>query len=213
MLCLRYTVCISLVCSAEVFLRLLRIGDHGLGSGLPVGRADLTVFVGELECLHQAEGLVDAASHGQIVDGHLAEILLSIDDEQATEWDTALLLEHSVVTGDLHRLVGQQWDAQLAQTSLLARGVDPGQMCEVAVGRDTDHFAADLLELLNAIGEGNDFRRADEGKVQRVEEQHQVLAGIVLQLDFLEGTVDDGGSREFRGGLLELWDGHGDLAG
>lgn len=203
----------SLVCSAEVFLRLLRVSDHGLGTGFPVGRADLTVFIGELECLYQAEGFVDAASNGQIIDGHLAEILLSIDDEQSPEWDTALLLQYSVVTGDFHRLVGQQWDTQFAKTSLLARGVDPGQMCKVAVGRDTDHFAVDLLELLNAVREGNDFGRADEGKVQRVEEQHQVLAGIVLQLDFLEGTVDDGSSREFRGGLLELWDGHGDLVG
>ena len=53
--------------SREVRLGLLGVVDHGLGSRLPVGGADLTVFVGVLEGRHEAQHLVHGAAHGEVV--------------------------------------------------------------------------------------------------------------------------------------------------
>lgn len=59
-------------------MQLLQVGLVALGrrldgfvAGVPVGRADLAVLVGELEGVEQAERLVDAAADWQIVDGDL----------------------------------------------------------------------------------------------------------------------------------------------
>lgn len=56
---------------------------HRVLARLPVCGADLTVRVGVLEGLDQAERLVDAAAHRQVVDGDLPEDALRVDDEKA----------------------------------------------------------------------------------------------------------------------------------
>lgn len=120
------------------------------------------MFIGELECLYQTQGLVDGASNWKIVDGYLAQNAVLVDDEQPTEGDAALLVQNAVAAGDAHGLVGQKGDAHLAEPSLLARGVDPRQVGEVAVGGSGDHCSLDFRELFNAIGEGDNFSRAYE---------------------------------------------------
>ena len=44
---------------------------HGLLAGLPSGRADFSVLVGELEGLHKTQSFVDVAANREIVDGDL----------------------------------------------------------------------------------------------------------------------------------------------
>ena len=51
----------------------------------------------------------------------------------------------------------------------------PGQMAEVGVGGGSQHLTVDLAELLDTVAEGHDLRGADEGEVQRVEEQDHIL--------------------------------------
>ena len=57
----------------EIGLAVFRVGDHRGLAGLPASRADLAVFVSELEGLHQSEGLVNISAHGEIVDCHLSQ--------------------------------------------------------------------------------------------------------------------------------------------
>lgn len=59
---------------------LLRVGDHGLASGLPVGGTHLTVHVHILEGLHQTQVLVGVSSHGQVVDGRVTDDAVLVDD-------------------------------------------------------------------------------------------------------------------------------------
>lgn len=39
-----------------------------------------------------------------------------------------------------------------------------------------NHLAANLFELINTLGEGNDLSGADKGEVKWVEEEHHILA-------------------------------------
>ena len=48
-------------------------------------------------------------------------------------------------------------------------------MAEVGVGGGSQHLTVDLAELLDTVAEGHDLRGADEGEVQRVEEQDHIL--------------------------------------
>lgn len=97
----------------------------GLVSGVPVGRADLAVLVGELEGIDQAEGLVDAAADGEVVDGDLADDAVGVDDEEAAEGNAFLLDEDTVVLGELVVLVGEEGNVDLAEAAVTSRGVGP----------------------------------------------------------------------------------------
>ena len=56
---------------SKIFCDSFSIGLHGLLAGFPSGRADLSVLVGELEGLHQTEGLIDSTADRKIVDSDL----------------------------------------------------------------------------------------------------------------------------------------------
>ena len=87
--------------------------------------------------------------------------------------------------------IGDERVAELAETAVLARGVAPGEVGELAVDRDRQKLHADLFELLGAVREGDDLRRADEGEVERVEEQRYPLALVVAELDFFDAAVGE----------------------
>ena len=79
------------------------VGHHGGFARLPAGGADLTVLICVLEGLDHAEDLVDVAADRKIIDAHLAEDTLTIDDVGGTESNTCIfrgLEEAAVVTGD-----------------------------------------------------------------------------------------------------------------
>lgn len=130
------------------------------------------MLVGVLEGLDQAQGLVDVAADGQVVDGDLTQGALGVDDEEAAQRDALLLDQHAVVARDLEVLVGHQGQLQvIAQTALLAGALTPGQVCEVAVGGDAQDGGVELLELGEGIVEGEDLGGANEGEVHGVEQE------------------------------------------
>ena len=106
----------------------------------------------------------------------LPQNTIRIHDEETTQGDTRLFNKNSVVPGDCLVKVRDQRVLQPAQASLLARLLDPGQVGEMRVGGDSDHLTVDLLELLDPLGEGDDFRGADEGEIQRIEIHHHILS-------------------------------------
>lgn len=81
-----------LVGCLEIFFGSGWLSLHGLLSRLPVSRAHLAVLIGELERLHKSERLVDTAANWQIVDGDLTQDAFAVNDEQASERDTFILL-------------------------------------------------------------------------------------------------------------------------
>lgn len=59
---------------------LLGVRDHGLGSGLPVGRAHFSVHVHELEGLDESQVLIGISADGEIVDGGVSDDAVLVDD-------------------------------------------------------------------------------------------------------------------------------------
>ena len=93
---------------------------------------------GELEGLHETESLLDGAADGQVVDGNLPEDTLGIDVEEATESDTVLLDQDTVVARDLHALVGEEGELEVGtETALLAGLGRPSKVSVVRVGGGT----------------------------------------------------------------------------
>lgn len=105
----------------------LGCGLDGLVTGVPVRGADLAVLVGELKGVDEAEGLVDRAADGEVVDCDLADDSGGIDDEEAAEGDAFFFDEDAVVLGELVVLVGEEGDVNLAEATVAAGGVGPGE--------------------------------------------------------------------------------------
>ena len=122
----------------------------------------------------------------------------AINDEQTTQSDT-FFVQHVVRLSDFTLQVGHERVLQVAQTAIVAVGLQPRQVRELGVDRAAKNFGVDGGELFVAIGERGDFRRAHKGEIERVEEEHDVLASVVAQLERLdELLVKDGVGGEVR---------------
>ena len=131
---------------------------------VPVGRAHLAVLLDELERLDEADRLVDRATDGEVVDRDLAEGALGVDEEEAAEGNARILEEDAVVARDLHALVGDELELEVgAEAALVALGVGPREVRVLRVGRDGEDLGAELLKVGEALVEGEDLGRADEG--------------------------------------------------
>ena len=71
----------------------LSIRLNSLVTRLPVGGTDLTVLSNELEGLDQSQNFIDVSANREVVDGHLVDLALRIDDEETTKGDTSLLVD------------------------------------------------------------------------------------------------------------------------
>ena len=76
----------------SLFVDIFEIGEglggvsvHGLGSGLPVGRADLAVLLDELEGLDKPDDFVYVAADGKVVHGDLAKHSSGTDNVKPSE--------------------------------------------------------------------------------------------------------------------------------
>ena len=188
-------------------------GGRSLHAGLalvPAGRTDFAVLFGELQRVDHAQHFVDVAAERQVVDHLVADDALLVDQEGAAEGDAGGAELDVVGAADFMLDVSDQRVLDLADATVVDRGVLPRGVGELRVDRDADDFDAALLELVQAVIEGDQFRRADEGEVQRVEENDDILAGgflgervgadLVVAQDGLSGEV---------GGLLADENGHG----
>jgi len=137
------------------------------------------VNIGVLESLDDTEGFVDVTTNWGLVDGDVSDDSLVTDDEEATVGVSFLFDQNSIVTRDLLGEIGEKWDGEVStETTILSGGVGPSQVRELGVNRDGQDFAVDVLEGLSVVVESQDFTGADEGEVQRIEEQNNVLSCI-----------------------------------
>lgn len=89
----------------------------------------LAVLLDELEGLDEADGLLDRATDGEVVDGDLTKGSLGVDEEETTEGNALVLEENTVVLGNLVVLVREEGKLEIrAEASLLAGEVSPSEM-------------------------------------------------------------------------------------
>jgi len=186
-----------LVLLLEVFKFLIRVWDDGISARFPPGRADLSMLVSVLECLDKAQSFIHGSSHWQVVHGDLPEGALVIDDEQASQGVTVLLQIDSIVLGDGVGEVRQERNIQLAQSSLCSWGGHPGQVCEVGVHGARHNFCSNFSKLLNPVVECKNFSGADECEIERVEEEHEIFAQVIAELQLGELSVENCCPREW----------------
>ena len=117
------------------------------------------------------------------------DLSLSVNDEGSPVGHPHLGAEHPVGLGYLLVPIGQHGQVHGAQPAPGLGGTDPGVVCEVRVHGAGQHLATKGAELGRALREGQDLGGAHEGEVVRVEEEEEVLAGVVGQGDLgeLEG--------------------------
>ena len=188
--------------SGEELLASHGIRLHGLLAGSPVGGADLIgMGLHVLECLENAERLVNVTANGEVVDRGVHDHTLGIDDEQAAQRNTFLVVQHVVGASDLFLEISDQRVVDVAETTLVAGCLNPGEVAELAVHGNAEDFGVLAGEIGVAIAECRDLRGAHEGEVERVEEQHHVLAAVLGQADLLEFLVNHCCGGEV-GGLL-----------
>ena len=72
------------------------IGFHGFLSRFPSGGTYFTMFVCKLKCLDKTQSLVDITTNREIIDRHLPQDTLVINDEKATERNTVVLFQDVV---------------------------------------------------------------------------------------------------------------------
>lgn len=170
---------------------------------MPVGGADLTVLLSELEGVNETDGLVDGSANGEIVDGDLSDNALGVNDEETTESNAILLNEDAVVLGEGVVGVSDEGNLNLAETAVLAGDIGPGKEGVLRVGGGEEDLSVALLELGGSLGEGNDLSGADKSEGEGEEAEHDPLAGVLFERDFLKEAADDGGLLEGRGGVSD----------
>ena len=113
---------------------------------------------------------------------------LFVDDEEPAEGN-GFVDQDAVVARDLLREVGDHRIAELADAALAALGLLPGEMAVLRIDRDGDELRVEFFEFPDCVVECDEFGRADERKVHRVEEQYDVSAAQRRKLERLDRIV------------------------
>lgn len=152
---------------------------HGGGTGLPARGADLTVLIGVLVALHEAEDLVNVPADGEVVHREVAEDALAVDDVSGAESHTIVIRvfkEAAVVAGNLLGDVSDHRHVHGAKTALLSGLKGVLAVSEVGVDGAANDLRVDGLELAGLVAELADLGRAHKGEIERPEEEDNVLA-------------------------------------
>jgi len=155
------------------------VWDHGGLAWGPAGWADLTVLVGVLEGLNEAEGLLDVSADWEVGDRLMSEDTVAVDDVGSAEGDTLVIAavdEAAVVLGDLLGDISEHWHLHVTETALSAWLHGVLSVGEVGVDGAANDLGADSLELSGSIAEGSNLSGADESEVEWPEEENDVLA-------------------------------------
>lgn len=105
-----------------------------------------------LKSFQNSQRFIHVAAESQIVDGCVLDDTLLVNDEEPAQGN-AVFSEHTVRLCDVLLQVRHQGVLDLAQPTLVARGLNPSQMGELAVDADPkDLWKWDHVVALNRFG-------------------------------------------------------------
>src|SRR4029077_20107989 len=99
-----------------------------------------------------------------------ADDAFGIDDEGGAQRNALGLVEDAERSAQLALDVGEPGEGDLAE---ILAALQPGEMDEVAVGREPEQLRVAIGELAVQLVEADDLGRADEGEILWPREQHQ----------------------------------------
>jgi len=157
----------------------------------------------KLQRIDEAQGFVDIAAEREVVDVCRLHDAGLVDEEGAAQGDAAGQ-QHAKGACDVLGDVGDHGELDLAEPALIDGRIFPCEVGEVRVDGDGHDLDVLLLELREAVVVREDFGRAHEGEVERVEEDQAVVSGEVgLEVELLDDLVvgHDGRGGEVGHGL------------
>jgi hypothetical protein len=98
-----------------------------------------------------------------------------VNDEKTTKGNT-VGSEHLVGFRDFALQVRDQGVGKVTEATLVTGGLDPSQVRELGVNRDTENLSVECLELIIAVRKGGNLGGADKSEIERVEEENNILA-------------------------------------
>ena len=133
------------------------IRDHSRLAWFPVGGADLSIFVSVLKSLHQSKILVNAATHGKVINGHVPKNPLSIDDVGCSERDSIFLNQALVILSYRFCLISNHRNLHFAKPTLFPILLSPLLMRKMRINAYSDHFGISRRKLTQSIIECDNF--------------------------------------------------------
>jgi len=159
-----------------------------------------------LQRVDHAQRLVGVAAERQVVHELVADDAVLVDQEGAAQCDTLILDQHVIVARDRLRDVGHHRELHRPEAAILRRRIAPGIVAVLAVHAHRHDLHLALGELRHAVRIGEDLRRADEGEIERIEEDEAVAAlQVGLQIEVVDHVAigEDGCGGEIGGGLAD----------
>lgn len=146
-------------------------GDKSCLAWFPGGGAYFTVLINVLESLNQSEILLNISTNREVIYWWMTEYLLGIDNECASERDSAVN-EDTIVSGDVLCKVREELNLKiLTETAFCSWFLHVSHVAMVAVNWTSDNFAVYISKLLCVVGELEDLSGTHECEVQRIKEE------------------------------------------
>src|SRR5471032_1763954 len=186
-------VCCGLDQDLDLADQVQRWGQRGGAFG-PFSRADFAWVRSDVQGgFDFAQQFRRVAADAVVVHFHQFDVAFRIDDEGAAQRQAFFFDHHFEIAG---QRAGRVADQRVVDFLDRVRGVVPGFVREVGVGRHAVDVDAQFGEFRLEIGQVFQFGRADEGEVGWVEHQHGPLAFQGLVADVNEFAVGVGGGFE-----------------
>jgi hypothetical protein len=114
-------------------LGALVVSIHTLLAWGPLAGADFAVLLDMLEALDKSEDFVNVTTNGEVIELHVAEGTLTINDECSTEVKSIISGEAAIVAAELLGQVSEHGYLHATEATLLTGLVGELHMCEVGV--------------------------------------------------------------------------------
>ena len=104
---------------------------------------------------------------------------------------------------DFVRQIRQQRNVNRAQSAFTPLRLRPSQMRELRIHGAGDYLSTKRFKLRNPVRERDNLRRADEGKIQRIEKENNILPLVILQRNLLHLLPNHSRAFEIRRRLAD----------
>src|SRR5690606_22967069 len=114
-------------------------------------------------------------------------------DQERTSQRNMIWMAYPIRIHHFPTQIRYQGDIDRADTALGYRCITPGIMREMRVHRHADDFDVTALKIFRPVRVGNDFRRANESKIQWIKKQYCIfVANMRMKIKiFVETAIRD----------------------